>query len=272
MSTSINTPLLEVRDLSLSQGGQSLIDQLSFSINAGECWALLGRNGAGKTTLLHTLAGVRTAPHGQIELLGQSLTYWPPRQRARHVGLLTQDPSEGFEASVFEAAQSGRHPYIERWSDGAADDESIVQHALATCGLNGFAARRINNLSGGERRRLGIATLLAQNPPLMLLDEPLNHLDLPWQWCILRQLRALTEQSHGLLMSLHDPNMARQSCTHALLILNHGTWLAGRVEDILTRPHLETLYGLKLRQLEDELGAWFVPDLHADGQPPHAPL
>ncbi|MDD2892921.1 MAG: ABC transporter ATP-binding protein [Halothiobacillaceae bacterium] len=268
----MSAPLLQVEDLTLKQGGQSLIDKLSFSIHSGECWALLGRNGAGKTSLLHTLAGVRAAPlnahQGQIELLGQSLTHWPPRQRARHVGLLTQDPSEGFEARVFEAAQSGRHPYIERWSDGAADDEGIVQHALATCGLNGFEARRINSLSGGERRRLGIATLLAQNPPLMLLDEPLNHLDLPWQWCILRQLRALTEHSHGLLMSLHDPNMARQGCTHALLILNHGTWLAGRVEDVLTRTHLETLYGLKLRQLEDDRGAWFVPDMHAA----HAPL
>jgi len=243
----MSAPLLHVHDLTLKQGDKILLDALSLSIHPGECWALLGRNGAGKTTLLHTLAGVRPTPHGQIKLLNQPLSNWMPRQRARHVGLLTQDASEGFEASVFEAAQSGRHPHIERWSDGSMDDANIMQNALNTCGLHGFEQRRVNGLSGGERRRLGIATLLAQNPPLMLLDEPLNHLDMRWQWCILSQLRTLAEQGHGLLMSMHEPNMALRGCTHALLIQDHGAWQAGRVEELLTPANLEAVYGLKLR-------------------------
>jgi iron complex transport system ATP-binding protein len=251
--------LLHVQNLSLQQGGQTLLKNLNLTIHSGECWALLGRNGSGKTTLLHTLAGVRPALHGQIELLDHPLTSWKPRQRARHVGLLTQDTSEGFEANVFEAAQSGRHPYIERWSDGSDDDASIVQRSLDICGLSGFEQRRVNSLSGGERRRLGIATLLAQNPPLMLLDEPLNHLDIPWQWCILRQLRTLAEQGHGLLMSLHDPNMALRSCTHALLIQEHGAWQAGQVEELLTPSNLEAVYGLKLRHIYDDHEAWLIP-------------
>jgi len=264
----MSSPLLQVHDLTIKQGEKILLDALSLSIHPGECWALLGRNGAGKTTLLHTLAGIRPVCHGQIKLLENALADWKPRQRARHVGLLTQDASEGFEASVLEAAQSGRHPHIERWSDGSMDDANIVQNALNTCGLQGFEQRRINSLSGGERRRLGIATLLAQNPPLMLLDEPLNHLDMPWQWCILRQLRSLAEQGHGLLMSLHDPNMALRSCTHALLIKDHGTWQAGRVDALLTPAHLEAVYGLKLRQIDDQHGHWLIPDLQAT----HTPL
>ena len=253
----MSAPLLQVHDLTIKQCEKILLDTLSLSIHPGECWALLGRNGAGKTTLLHTLAGVRPASIGQINLLEQPLSNWKPRQRARHVGLLPQDASEGFEANVFEAAQSGRHPYIERWSDGS----NIVQQALDMCGLKGFEQRRVNSLSGGERRRLGIATLFAQNPPLMLLDEPLNHLDMQWQWCILRQLRSLAEQGHGLLMSLHEPNMALHSCTHALLIQEHGAWQAGRVEELLTPANLEAVYGLKLRQIEDQHGRWLIPDL-----------
>jgi len=264
----MSAPLLQVHDLTLKQCDTILLDALNLSIHPGECWALLGRNGAGKTTLLHTLAGVRAAYLGQIKLLEHALADWKPRQRARHVGLLTQDASEGFEASVLEAAQSGRHPHIERWSDGSMDDANIVQNALNTCGLQGFEQRHINSLSGGERRRLGIATLLAQNPALMLLDEPLNHLDMPWQWCLLRQLRSLAEQGHGLLMSLHDPNMALRSCTHVLLIKDNGAWQAGRVEALLTPSNLEAVYGLKLRQIEDQQGHWLVPDLSSN----HAPL
>lgn len=264
----MSAPLLQVHDLTIKQGEKILLDALNLSIRPGECWGILGRNGAGKTTLLHTLAGIRPASYGQIKLLEQSLSNWTPRQRARHVGLLTQDASEGFEASVYEAAQSGRHPHIERWSDGSMDDAGIVQNALNTCGLNGFEQRRVNSLSGGERRRLGIATLLAQNPQLMLLDEPLNHLDMPWQWCILRQLRSLAEQGHGLLMSLHEPNMALRGCTHALLIQDDGAWQAGRVEALLTPANLEAVYGLKLRQIDDQHDRWLIPDLHAT----HAPL
>ncbi|MGD9888882.1 MAG: ABC transporter ATP-binding protein [Halothiobacillaceae bacterium] len=264
----MSAALLQIRDLSLHQGGQCLLDQLNLAIHPGECWAILGRNGAGKTSLLHTLAAVRPVPHGQIELLGQPLNAWKPRRRARHIGLLTQEPAEGFEANVLEAVQSGRHPYIESWSEGANEDASSVQQALATCGLKDFATRRINSLSGGERRRLGIATLLAQNPPLMLLDEPLNHLDMAWQWCILRKLRSLADQGHALMMSLHDPNMALRNCTHALLMHEHGAWQTGRVDELLTPENIEAVYGLKLRHIEDQHGHWLVPDLHAA----HAPL
>ena len=261
----MSAALLRVRDLSLHQGGQCLIDQLNLTIHSGECWAILGRNGAGKTSLLHTLAAVRPVPHGQIELLDQPLSAWKPKLRARHIGLLTQEPAEGFEANVLEAVQSGRHPYLESWSDRANDDANIVQQALETCGLQSFATRRINSLSGGERRRLGIATLLAQNPPLMLLDEPLNHLDMAWQWCILRQLRSLADQGHALMMSLHDPNMALRNCTHALLMHEHGAWQAGRVDELLTPANLHAVYGLSLRPLQDGCDTWFVPEqTHAE--------
>ena len=264
----MSAPLLRVSELAISQGGRSLLQALNLDIRPGECWALLGRNGAGKTTLLHTLAGLTPAQQGRIELLDRPLNAWQPRQRARHLGLLLQDASEGFEANVLEAALCGRHPYIERWAEATDEDRAITRHALTLCGLDGFAERRINSLSGGERRRLGLATLLAQNPPLMLLDEPLNHLDMAWQWRVLRELRSLTEQSHGLMMSLHDPNMALHSCTHALLMQDHGTWQAGRVEDLLTPKNLHAVYGLKLHQLDTERGAWFIPDMQAA----HIPL
>ncbi len=255
----MNAPLLVIEGLSIDQGGRRLVDDIDLEIRAGECWALLGRNGAGKTTLLHGMAGIRPPAAGRIALEGRALMDWPARERALVLGLLPQDASEGFEASVLEAALAGRHPHMGRWASEGEEDEAIARKALFDCGLKGFEERAIQSLSGGERRRLALATLLTQEPRLMLLDEPLNHLDLPWQWRMLGQLKALADQGRGILMSLHDPNLALRFCTHALLLDGEGGWAAGPVDGIVTPEALQDLYGIPMRLIHDETGAWLVP-------------
>ncbi|MFZ5465746.1 MAG: ABC transporter ATP-binding protein [Pseudomonadota bacterium] len=259
----MNVPLLAVDGLGLSQGRRRLLDGLDMEVKAGECWALLGRNGAGKTTLLHTLAGIRSIEAGRIDLLGRSIGDWRARPRAQLLGLLTQDASEGFEETVLEAALAGRHPHIGRWSNEGDEDERIARKALHDCGLADFETRAVQGLSGGERRRLALATLLTQDPRLLLLDEPLNHLDLQWQWCILHQLRQLADSGRGLLMSLHDPNFALRFCTHALLMDGEGGWLSGSVAEVITPSALQRAYGMAMRLIEDPEGAWVVPDAGA---------
>ena len=253
------TCLLRIENLHLEQGGKTLLEALNLCIHPGECWGLLGRNGAGKTTLLHTLAGVRQPTQGALYWHDQALPQLPARTRAQHIGLLTQDASEGFEESVQEAALVGRHPHIARFAQASAEDQRLVRQALADCGLEDFAARRLSSLSGGERRRLALATLLAQNPRLLLLDEPLNHLDLAWQWRILQQLRALADAGRGLMLSLHDPNMALHFCTHVLLLDGSATWVAGKTKAVLTSNNLYAAYGFRLRLVHDNGSAWFVP-------------
>lgn len=253
--------LLHVQNLSLQQGGQTLLKNLNLTIQSGECWALLGRNGSGKTTLLHTLAGVRPVAQGNIAWQEQPLTQLPARQRAQNIGLLTQDASEGFEATVLEAVLVGRHPHIARFDDASAEDEAIAHQALLDCGLRGFETRTLTSLSGGERRRLALATLLTQNPRLLLLDEPLNHLDMQWQWCVLQQLRTLAAQDRALMLSLHDPNMALRFCTHALLLDGQGGWIAGEIDRVLTVENIYAAYGFQLRLLRDGNVRWLVPEL-----------
>lgn len=257
----MSPPLLRTHALGLRQGERMLVRNLSLSIQPGECWALLGRNGSGKTTLLHTLAGVRPLQQGRIELAGRPLGDWPARQRAQMLGLLTQDASEGFEENVLDAVLSGRHPHLGRWGSETEEDERIARQALRVCGLQGFERRAVQSLSGGERRRMAIATLLTQDPPLLLLDEPLNHLDLQWQWCMLQQMRTLANGGHALLMSLHDPNMALRFCTHALLLNSEGGWQAGSVEAVITAEALQAAYGMPMRRLEHDDGVWVVPDI-----------
>ncbi len=257
----MNEPLLSIRRLGLSQGPRRLLHGLDMALQAGECWALLGPNGAGKTTLLHTLTGIRPSEQGSILLRGRDLAAWRARARARELGLLTQDASEGFAQNVLEAALAGRHPYIGRWASEGIEDERMARQALHDCGLAGFEQRAVQSLSGGERRRLDLATLLAQNPRLLLLDEPLNHLDLPWQWHILRHLRALAASGRGILMSLHDANLALRFCTHALLLEGDGGWRLGPVAEVITPANLYRAYGLPMRRIEDEDGPWMVPDV-----------
>lgn len=254
------SPLLSVEGLGVSQGKRRLLGALEMKMNAGECWALLGRNGAGKTTLLHTLAGIRPIEEGRVNLLGRALPEWSARHRARVLGLLTQDASEGFEETVLEAALAGRHPHLGHWSSEGEKDELIARKALHDCGLAGFEPRALQTLSGGERRRLALATLLTQEPRLLLLDEPLNHLDMSWQWCILHQLRGLADSGRGILMSLHDPNLALRFCTHALLMDGEGGWRSGKVGEVVTPGTLQQAYGMAMRLIEDRDGVWVVPD------------
>lgn len=256
----MNLPLLTVEGLGMSQGQHRLLNDLNIKIKTGECWALLGRNGAGKTTLLHTLAGIRPIERGSIRLLERELCAWRARERAQYLGLLTQDTRIGFEETVLEAALVGRHPHLGRWSNEGEEDRRIARQALHACGLAGFEQRAVQSLSGGEQRRLGLATLLTQAPRLLLLDEPLNHLDLQWQWCILHQLRGLCESGRGILLSLHDANLALRFCSHALLLDGQGGWRAGLVNEVITPKALEQTYGMTMRLIEDEQGPWVVPD------------
>lgn len=235
--------LLRAVSLDIAVAGQRLLQQLNLTVSCGQCWALLGANGAGKTTLLHTLAGLRLAQGGSLWLQGAPLARLPRRTIAQRLGLLPQDSNDGFPATVLETALIGRHPYLGRWQNESARDLALARQALAQVGLAGHEGRLCHTLSGGERRRLALATLLTQAPRLLLLDEPTNHLDLHHQIAALRHLRGLTDSGeHGVLMALHDVNLAARYCDHALLLFGDGQWQAGPAATLLTTDTLSQLY------------------------------
>jgi iron complex transport system ATP-binding protein len=252
--------LLDTDALRIRIGDVSVTGDLNLRIEPGQCWCLLGRNGAGKTTLLKTLAGLRRPDGGRIRLLGRSLDDWSRRDIARHIGLLFQDHQDALPATVLETALTGRHPHLHAWQWETAADVEAARAALAQVGLSAFAERRIDTLSGGERRRVGIATLLAQAPSLYLLDEPANHLDLHHQTELLHGLRrSIPARGGALFMSLHDVNLAARLADHCLLLLGDGQTVAGPTGDVLTLPVLERLYEQKLEQLTSRHGPVWLP-------------
>lgn len=240
-------PLLQAQALTLQAGDRELVKGLSLEVRAGEIWAVLGPNGSGKTTLLHTLAGLRAPRQGQVTLGSRALADWPPIDAARQRGLLPQSLSDAFSASVLDIVLLGRHPHVSRWGWEADDDASIARRALAAMDLDGFADHDVLTLSGGERQRVGLAALLAQDPLLLLLDEPLAHLDLHHQIAVLEHLQALAaERGKAVVMSLHDLNLAHRFASHAL-VLSPAGFFAGRVEEVMDEETLSATFGHPLQ-------------------------
>jgi iron complex transport system ATP-binding protein len=236
--------MIAVSQLVLKAGQRTLVERLDWSAAAGECWCVIGRNGAGKSTLLRTLAGVRPPDGGSVELKGRALRDWPLPALARERGFLAQSRSDAFAYRVIETVLMARHPYhADRYWEGS-DDHAAALQALAALDVADLAQRDVRTLSGGERQRVAIAALLAQDTPLLLLDEPATALDLAHQVAVVRLLaRLCREQGKAVVMIGHDLNLAHSVATHALLLHPGGGWQAGPVGEVMQAGPLSACLG-----------------------------
>lgn len=252
--------MLRAHNLTLTIAGRTLCANLNVSLEAGENWVILGANGSGKTTLLHAFAGLRTPDEGQVSIDSEEIGKIPPRTRARRLGVLFQDAESEFPATVIETVLTGRYPHLDRWQWESAEDYRTAEAALEAVGLNGLERRPLATLSGGERRRVEIAALLAQNTPICLLDEPTNHLDLRHQVQVLELLANRTNRPGYLnLFVLHDVNLALRFGTHGILLFENGECLHGPLSEMLNRCNLERLYHCLLHEIHDDGTSWFFP-------------
>lgn len=253
-------PVLAVSNLDVGIANRGLVEGLRFAANAGDFVIVLGENGVGKTLTLHTLAGLRPATAGSIELRGKAIGAWPRRELARVLGLLTQSSEDPFPATVLETTLMGRHPHIEFWRWESERDLGIARTALADVDLADREERAVETLSGGERRRLAIATVLTQDPELYLLDEPTNHLDPHHQLEILRLFRARADQGATVIATLHDATLAARFADHVLLLFGDGAWTFGPSAAVLDAAHLTRLYRTTIHELDFRGRRVFVSD------------
>lgn len=255
----MNMTLLQARKLSVTIAGKYVCRELTLHIKAGDCLALLGPNGAGKTTLLHTLAGLRTPAQGAILLDDKPISNLSRRRIAQRLGLLMQQPEDSLPASVLETALIGRHPHIDFWRWESHADVSLARRALRLVGLDGLEQRAQNQLSGGERRRLDIATVLTQDPQILLLDEPAHQLDLCYQLALLAHFQHLARDfGHAVVMSLHDVNLAARFCSQVLLLFGAGETFLGTT-DKLNAELLGRLYHTSVTALSAPGGTVYLP-------------
>ncbi len=252
--------LLEARAITVQIGGHTVCRAMNLALYPGQCWAMLGINGVGKTTLLHTLAGLRPSQGGQILMSGIPLIQFSRRARAQRLGMVFQEASSSFPSTVWETMLVSRYPYLGGFGWETERDRAIVASALEAVDLRALAHRETLALSGGERQRLRIAAFLAQDTPLGLLDEPLNHLDPAYQMRLMARLVDHTRTQGGaLLMVFHDINVAARFCDSCLLIYGDGQTSAGSTGTVLTATALARLYQHPMMPMNTHWGQGWLP-------------
>jgi len=241
---------LATRSLAIGAGERQLVSEMSVEFRAGEVTAILGRNGSGKTLTLHTLAGLRRPQQGVVRLDGTPLDQLRRRAIAQRLGVLLQDLEESFTSTALEAVLIGRHPHLPAWQWESAEDELLARDALARVQMDAFAERSTEKLSGGERRRVTIASLLAQAPQFFLLDEPTNHLDPHHQIAVLELFRAQANAGRTVIATLHDPTLAARFADRVILLFGDGRWREGPTRETLTSAALSELYLTRIIEIE----------------------
>jgi iron complex transport system ATP-binding protein len=252
-------------DLSRTEGAHPPgVHAATFDIDRGESVGLLGPNGSGKTTLLRLLAGTLTPASGGVSLDGTALAAMSRKHVARRIAVVPQDTHLAFDFSVLEVALMGRYPHLGPFELEGPGDLAIVRNALEATGTAGLERRRFSTLSGGEKQRVMIASALAQEAEILLLDEPTASLDLGYQIEISSLLERLNrERDLTLVVATHDLNLAAGLCRRLVLLRGGRIIAQGSTADVLTTDRIESLYGVTAEvQFHPSAGRLTVVPLH----------
>ena len=241
-------PLLVAEGLSFSYGQERVLQDLAFDLAEGEHMAVVGPNGAGKTTLLKCLMRVLTLSGGRVDLAGRRLESWRQRDLASVMAYVPQADGRLFPFSVLELVRMGRYPHLSPFTRVGPEDEAAVQNALDLTGTAHLAHRDVRSLSGGERQKVFIAAALAQEPRLLLLDEPAAFLDPRHADEVTTLLADLSRQrSVALLTVTHDLNRAALSAHRVLALRDGRAAYLGPSRDFLREDVLHGIYGKRFR-------------------------
>lgn len=247
------------------------VDSVSVSLESGEFIGILGPNGSGKTTLLRVLAGVLKPCAGAVLLDGEDIHKMPPKLVARKIAVVAQNGYIPFPFSVRDMVMMGREPHLGRFSRESRRDTDVISQAMTATGITHLAKRSVLDLSYGERQRVIIARALAQEPGILLLDEPTSHLDPGYRMEIMDIFKSLSRRKNiGVMAVLHDVNLASQY-SDRLILLNHGRKVAdGLPEEVVTKENMESVYGVDtVIQTHPVVGCphvMLVPGSRASGQ------
>ncbi|MFF3553876.1 ABC transporter ATP-binding protein [Streptomyces tsukubensis] len=235
---------LRADSLTLRYGRRTVVEDLDLVVPAGSFTVVIGPNACGKSTLLRALAGLLPPTAGTVVLDGADIASYPPRETARRLGLLPQTATAPEGITVAELVSRGRYAHqrvLRQWS---REDEQAVVDALAATGVDELSARRVEELSGGQRQRVWIAMVLAQETPLILLDEPTTYLDIAHQIDVLNLLHDLNRQGRTVVAVLHDLNHAARYATHVVAMKDGRITASGAPGETITADLVREVFGL----------------------------
>ncbi len=236
---------ISVKNLGFSYNGQPILDGIYLEVREGEILALVGPNGSGKTTLLRNIAGVLRPNVGAVYLDFKKLNEFTPHELARHLGAVEQEREVGFDFTVQELVELGRLPHQGRLKRFDRQDHKAVQRAMELTYIEKFATRPISQLSGGEQQRVFLAMVLAQEPQIVLLDEPTAHLDINYQVEILEIIREQAGIGLSVMMALHDLTLAARYADKVALLYQKNLLAVGPAEKVLTEANIKKVFHIE---------------------------
>lgn len=241
----MSRPVLQSQKLSLGYGDKTIINNIDLDIPEGKITTLIGANGCGKSTLLRSMARLLKPKSGCVLLDGREVFTSSTKEIAKRLAILPQGPVAPEGMSVMQLVRQGRYPHqswLKQWSE---DDERCVMEALAATNMSEFTERTVDSLSGGQRQRAWIAMTLAQNTPVILLDEPTTYLDMSHQIEILDLLFDLNRNSgRTVVMVLHDMNLASRYSDNIVAVKDGEIYASGEPETVMTAELVEQVFGL----------------------------
>ena len=245
----MSDPVFVTRRASYAYPGSDApaIDGVDLEIGHGRVTGVIGPNGAGKSTLVRLLSGTVEPTSGVVEFLGRPLASWARTDLARHLAVVGQEPPLAVPQTVEEYVSLGRNPYVSPWSALSAADLEIVSGAIATVGLAPLATRRLTDLSGGERQRAKLARALAQEPQVLILDEPTAHLDIGHALWAFETIAHLVRGGLTAICVTHDINLASRFADELLLLTGGRVGGRGNAGSVLSRETLSRAYDCDVR-------------------------
>ncbi|MFM1726146.1 MULTISPECIES: heme ABC transporter ATP-binding protein [Rhodococcus] len=262
--TETGSVTMRANGISVERGGRTVLDGVDLTVRAGEVLALVGPNGAGKSTLLAALSGDQQVVAGTVELDGRSLTEWTPSEMSRRRAVLPQQHTVGFSFTARDVVRMGRAPW--QRTERGADDERVIEESLTICDVAHLADRPFSVLSGGERARVALARVLAQDTETVLLDEPTAALDLGHQESVMAIARARAADGAAVVVVLHDLGLAA-AYADRICVLESGRAAAdGTPAEVFTEELLSRVYGHPVEVFEHpRSGATLVLPRRDDG-------
>lgn len=234
-------PLLKVTNLSWSVAGNAILQDIDFSIKAGQFIGLLGPNGAGKSSLLRCLYRYSKPQNGEVKFVGHNIWHLSADEYAKQVAVVLQETPSQFNLSVFDVVSLGLTPHKSLFSATTKADQQVVLQAIEQVGLSHHLMQNFDSLSGGEKQRALIARSIVQGPKLLIMDEPTSHLDIKYQIQLMELAKSLNVT---ILASFHDLNLAASMCDE-LLVLKQGQLVAsGTPEQVITEKMLSDVFGV----------------------------